>query len=168
MSPLQNLFVTDLTEYDFVLHLDPRHNPRTAESIAARTDAQVPKLWEGHIRNQAVAGLAANTIKAGFDPASMLLADLQVSKSRLLYLERQGEMLTVSISCLSANVRRTSHLLPRQTWRTGHRRALEPGRIATSQLQAFPWIQRKAGGKRCQKDFDHDRDQQGKHLERDR
>jgi U3 small nucleolar RNA-associated protein 22 len=168
VSPLQNLFVTDLTEYDFVLHLDPRHNPRTAESIAARTDAQVPKLWEGHIRNQAVAGLAANTIKAGFDPASMLLADLQVSKSRLLYLERQGEMLTVSISCLSANVRRTSHLLPRQAWRTGHRRALEPGRTATSQLQAFPWIQRKAGGKRCQKDFDHDRDQQGKHLERDR
>lgn len=93
MSPLQNLFVTDMTEYDFVLHLDPRHNPRTAESIQARIDTQVSKLWEGHIRNQAVAGLAANSVKAGFDPASMLLADLQVSMSRLLCLESRGEML---------------------------------------------------------------------------
>ena len=73
----QNLFITDLTEYDFILHLDPRHNTRTAESIAARTDVWVSKLWEGHIRNQVVAGMAANSIKAGFDPASMLLADLQ-------------------------------------------------------------------------------------------
>lgn len=79
LAASQNLFVTDLTEYDFILHLDPRHNPRTAESIAARTDSKVSKLWESHVRNQVVAGMAASTIKAGFDPASMLLADLQVS-----------------------------------------------------------------------------------------
>lgn len=70
--------MTDLTEYDFILHLDPRHNSRTAESIAGRQDPWVSKLWEGHLRNQVAAGPASRKLKAGFDPVSMMLADLQV------------------------------------------------------------------------------------------
>ena len=91
--------MTDLTEYDFILHLDPRHNPRTAESIAGRRDPYVSKLWEGHLRNQTAAGLASKKLKAGFDPVSMMLADLQVRRRNSLDV---GVWLTSLLRYLSA------------------------------------------------------------------
>jgi hypothetical protein len=68
-----------MTEYDFILHLNPKHASRLAESIAANEESKIAKLWEGHVRNQAVSGMAAQSIRADFDPVASFHGDLQAS-----------------------------------------------------------------------------------------
>ncbi|WVQ73182.1 hypothetical protein IAR50_002746 [Cryptococcus sp. DSM 104548] len=69
---VRSLFVTPVEHFDFLIHLNPTHLPRSA--LAIHPD---PSLWEPHLKFRNLSSSGEESVRVDFDPATMFVNDLR-------------------------------------------------------------------------------------------